>query len=792
VSIAAGTRFGHYQIVSPLGSGGMGDVYLARDTRLERNVAIKVLPRHLQQDDDARARFAREAKAISSLNHPHILTIHEVGKARINREWRATHYIVMEYVEGDTLRNVMTRERDSGVLFEYLAQAADALAKAHAAGIIHRDLKPENIMVSADGYVKVLDFGLAKIVAGEAGMDVVTARFHTQEGMVMGTVGYMSPEQVQGRPIDHRSDIFSFGCILYEAVTLRQAFDAEGLVDTLHKIIRADYERLPTSVPASVRAVVNKCLAKDPADRYASMKDVSSALRQSKRWIEMPLAVPRPQAGDTTLSPTVRRPKVKSGTARASARIKSVAVLPFANTNDDPNMDYLSDGITESIILSLSHLRKLKVMARSTVFTYKGRDVTPQQVGQELHVTSVVTGRVHRIGENFVLNIELVNARDGSHVWGERYRRRFADIFDVQEEVATQISESLKLELTTSEKERLARRPTKKSEAYELYLKGRYYANKRTLDGVQRAVQTFQEAIAVDSRFALAYSGLADCYAILSSRSFGPPSEGYAKVEEVARTAIRLDATLAPPHATLASLEFLYRWNWSAAEREFHEALQLDLNYSTAHHWYSIYLNCMGRHEEAIREARAALEIDPLTLLLNVHAADTLYFAGRFDEAIAQCRRTQDLDQNYFWTYFVLGKCYEAMGDPEEAIRQFERAIELEGRYPELVACLACSTAMLGRKKEARQLLDELVALSGSEYVSPRFLAEVHLALGEEEESLAKLAEYLRGRGELEQVLVGPRFAALRGDPRFDATLDSVGFPIERRPTERLAPISDP
>jgi serine/threonine protein kinase/tetratricopeptide (TPR) repeat protein len=763
----------------------MGDVYLARDTRLDRNVAIKVLPRHLQQDDDARARFAREAKAISSLNHPHILTIHEVGKARVKGQWRATHYIVMEYVDGDTLRNVMGRERDSGVMFEYLAQAADALAKAHAAGIVHRDLKPENIMVSADGYVKVLDFGLAKIVAGDTGVDAITARFHTQEGMVMGTVGYMSPEQVQGRPVDHRSDIFSFGCILYEAVTFKPAFDEEGVVDTMHKILRADYERLPTSVPPGVRAVVNRCLAKDPAERYASMKDVASALRQSKRWFELPVA--RPAPGETASPSSLRRPRAKSGQARrSSVRIKSVAVLPFANTNDDPNMDYLSDGITESIILSLSHLRKLKVMARSTVFTYKGREVTPQQVGQELHVSSVVTGRVQLIGENFLLNLELVNAKDGSHVWGERYRRRFADIFEVQEEIATQISESLKLQLTTSEKERLARRPTKKSEAYELYLKGRYYANKRTLEGVRRAVQTFEEAIAVDSRFALAYSGLADCYAILSSRSFGPPSEGYAKVEEAARAAIRLDATLAPPHATLASLEFLYRWNWNEAEREFQEALHLDPNYPTTHHWYSIYLNCMGRHDEAIRQARAALEIDPLALLLNVHSADTLYFAGRFDEAIAQCRRTLDLDQNYFLTYFVLGKCHEARGELQEAIAQFERAIGLVGRYPELVACLACSTALLGRTEDARDLLHELETLSSREYIAPRFLAEVHLALGEKEAALAKLADYLRERGELEQVLVGPRFAALRDDPRFDAMLESVGFPVERWPTERL------
>ncbi len=765
----------------------MGDVYLARDTRLDRNVAIKVLPRHLQQDDDARARFSREAKAISSLNHPHILTIYEVGKARIRGEWRATHYIVMEFVDGDTLRNVMTREHDSGVIFEYLAQAADALAKAHSAGIVHRDLKPENIMVSADGYVKVLDFGLAKIVTSEAGVDAVTARFQTQEGMVMGTVGYMSPEQVQGRPVDQRSDIFSFGCILYEVVTSKQAFEAEGVIDTLHKIIRADYERLPTSVPASVRSVVNKCLAKDPADRYASMKDVAGALRQSKRWLELPRAALVP-ARDPASLPASRRSRPKSSGVRTSVRIKSLAVLPFANTNDDPNMDYLSDGITESIILSLSHLGKLKVMARSTVFTYKGRDVTPQEVGHDLHVTAVVTGRVHRIAENIVLNIELVNARDGSHMWGERYRRRFADIFDVQEEVATQISESLKLQLTTSEKERLAKRPTKKSEAYELYLKGRYYANKRTLEGLHRAVQIFEEAIAVDSRFALAYSGLADCYAILSSRSFGPPSEGYAKVEEAARTAIRLDATLAPPHAALASLEFLYRWNWNEAEREFQEALRLDPNYPTAHHWYSIYLNCMGRHEEAIREARAALDIDPLTLLLNVHAADTLYFAGRFDDAIVQCRRTMDLDQNYFLTYFVLGKCQEAKGELPEAIAQFDRAISLVGRYPELLACLACSKALLGLTDEARQLLRELEELSSHEYVSLRFLAEVHLALGDRDVALAKLTEYLRERGELEQVLVGPRFAALRDDPRFETMLTSVGFPGERRPTERLAP----
>lgn len=765
MSIPAGTRLGHYEIVWQIGSGGMGEVYLAKDNRLGRKVAIKFLPKFLQQDDEARQRFEREARAVSSLNHPHILTIHEFGEVQFEGDTHTTHYMVTEFIEGETLRDLMHTERDGKKIIEYLAQAADALAKAHSARMVHRDLKPENIMITNDGYAKVLDFGLAKRVTANRmeSSRAPTAHYETQEGFFVGTVGYVSPEQARSAAVDHRADVFSFGCILYEAVTGHRAFEAGSIIDTLHQVIHSRPTPVPEEVPREIRRVIERCLAKSPEDRYDSMKVVAQELRESTKSFVIP-SVP------------LLKPKGRSS-ARQSARLRSIAVLPFVNTSGDPDTEYLSDGLTESIILSLSQLRKLKVMARSTVFAYKGTEISPQQIARDLRVGSIVTGRVRHVSGDLLIHIELVNARDGSHLWGDRYRRPFSDLLDVQEEIARQISENLKLQLSNLEKKRLARRPTRRTEAYNLYLKGRYHANKRTLEGVRRAAQYFEDAIAIDSQYALAHAGLADCYAILSSRALASPEEGYPKAEQAARTAIELDPTLAAPHATLGSLQLLYHWNWGEAEREFRESLDLDPDYPTAHHWYSVYLNTMGRHDEAIREAGAALELEPLSLLLNVHLADMLYYGRQIDAAVDQSLRAIELDENFFLGHFLLGRCLEAQGDVEKAIRCYEYAIQLEGRYPELLAELACAKASLGDTTAARHVLSELEEISRTEFVSPRFFAEVHAALGDDSAALEALETHFRRRGELEQILVGPRFEQVRRNLRFDEMLVRVGFP---------------
>ncbi|HEX7155060.1 MAG TPA: protein kinase [Thermoanaerobaculia bacterium] len=792
MTIETGTRIGRYEVVSPIGSGGMGEVYLARDTRLERDVAIKLLPPHLQQDEDSLQRFEREAKIISGLNHPHILTIHEVGKVRLRGNWRATHYMVTEFIDGVTLRELMQRENEGRRMIDFLAQVAEALQKAHNAGIVHRDLKPENIMITNDGYAKVLDFGLAKVYGSWFNStrskpvplddDVAqTERFQTQQGTVIGTVGYMSPEQVQGKIIDHRSDIFSFGCILYEVLAGHRAFEAEGLIDTLHLIIHGSPAPMPGSVSSELRQIVDRCLAKKSDLRFDSMKAVAVALRQAGWQWE---GVVRPTTG--------KKARSVNTTGRVSGRIKSIAILPFANTSNDPEMEYLSDGITESIIHTLSRVgKRLKVMARSTVFTYKGRDLPPQQLGEEMDVTAVVTGRVQRVGSTLIITVELVSTRDGSQIWGDRFRRPFSDVFEVQDEIATQISEQLKVKLTTTEKRRLARRPTRHSAAYELYLKGRFHVNKRTTEGVQRAIEQFERAIEVDPKYALAYAGLADCYMVLSSRFLASPDEGYARVESAARKAISIDPTLAEPHATLAALQFLYRWNWADADREFRQAIHLDPNYATAHHWYSAFLSWMEHHDDALREGKIAADLEPLSLLLNINYADLLYFAGRHDDALVASRKVLELEPDFFLAHLLVSRIYSTKEMYTDALQSVQTAIAAESaEYPELIGGLGYIYGRMGARDRAVAVLQRLDDMSREpdRFVAGIFFAEVCMGMGDVDRALEYAESFFRTRGDVGELLVGPRFAPLRADPRFTKMLRKIGFPPREWDPKPIAP----
>lgn len=761
--IESGTRVGHYEIIEPLGSGGMGEVYRARDSRLERSVAIKLLPQELQQDAEAMARFQREARIISGLSHPHILTIHEVGKARLPGAWRATHYMVTEFIDGVTMRQVMSSETNAAKLLEYLAQVADGLLKAHTAGVVHRDLKPENIMITRDGYAKVLDFGLAKLVGAFSSDERArTERFNTQQGIVIGTVGYMSPEQVQGKPLDHRSDMFSFGCILYEILAGRRAFEAAGLVDTLHLIVHGAMEPLPSSVAPELRRVVERCLAKKKSARYASMRVVANALRETSR------------AWEAVVRPASRRVRAES----SSSRIKAIAVMPFLNAGKDPETEYLSDGITETIIQLLSRVgRRLKVMARTTVFAYKDREYTPQMLADELGVTSVVMGRVRQVGTALVITVELVNTQDGTQIWGENYRTSLTDVFDVHDAIASQIAEQLRLKLTTSERRRLAHRQTRKKEAYQLYLKGRFHMNRRTTESMQRAIELFEEAMASDPAYALAHAGLADCYVLLAGRFLAPPIEAYARAEEAARKAIQLDPALAEGHATMGTLQFVHRWSWTEADREFRKAIELDPSYVTGHHWYSVFLNSMGRYDQALKEARIALDLDPLSLVLNSQYAEVLYFSGRLEDSLLHCRKTLELEPSNFLVQLLMSRVLVSMRRHKESLAAIETAITSAGRYPELLATLAFIHVSMGKVSRARAILQELQEMTARTFVSPIFLAEVFLALGDVEAALTHVESFLRMHGEPVDLLVGPRFETLRRDSRYDEMIERVGFP---------------
>jgi serine/threonine-protein kinase len=757
--LEAGTRIDHYEILSPLGSGGMGEVYRARDHHLGRDVAIKLLPPHLQQDNESLARFEREAKIISGLNHPHIITIHSVGQVRLPGQVRATHYMVTEFIDGMTLRDLMHREKRGKKLIQYLAQAADALQKAHGAGVVHRDLKPENIMITSDGYAKVLDFGLAKYFEAEP---AAADPFQSQAGIVIGTIGYMSPEQVQGKPLDHRSDIFSFGCILYEVLAGRRPFAAVNMIDRLHEIVHATAPPLPGNVSPALNTIVSRCMAKKRGSRYASMRAVAEAMRGAiSDWDGVVRKGSRAARAITTSTP----------------RGRSIAVLPFANISGDPETEYLSDGITETITHALCRVgRRLKVIAHTTAFAYKGKEYSPQQVGAELGITHVVTGQAQRLGGMLVMSAGLVSTRDGTQIWGERFRTPFSDVFEVYDSIAGQISEQLRLKLTTSERRRMARRQTRKSEAYELYLKGRFHLNKRTTEGVDRAIEFFEAAVDVDPKYALAHAGLADCHMVLGGRFLAPGDVAFTRGQDAARRAIELDPDLGEPHATLGGLHFL-QWNWADADREFKVAIELNANYSTAHHWYSAFLNSMDHREAALYEARLALDLDPMSLLVRAHYADILYFNGRYEESLMYCREILDLEPKFFLVQILVARIHAVRGDNEDALRAVNRAIDQAGRVPELLATLGYIHGVMSNEESARQILAELKAMSATTFVSPLFLGEVAMALGDTEAALGHFEAFFRMHGELGEILVGPRFADIRKEPGFQQMLERVGFP---------------
>jgi TolB-like protein len=588
VTLATGTKLGPYEILAPLGVGGMGEVYRARDKKLDRDVAIKVLPQSVAADPDSLARFEREAKAVAALSHPNILSIFDFGTHE------GISYAVMELLEGETLRGKF----DTGPIpqkqaVDYALQIAKSLSAAHEKGVVHRDLKPENLFVMKDGHLKILDFGLAKRVEAIAPSEETSAPTvsrHTEPGTVMGTVGYMSPEQVRGRPADHRSDIFSFGAVLYEMLTGRRAFRGDTAVETMNAILKEEPPGVAGSasgVSPALERVVRHCLEKSPEERFQSARDIAFALGEASSGSAAAPATPaaqppRPRA----LRPFLWAAGVAAALAALAAAvlwlrpgagaIDSLAVLPFVNAGGDPNAEYLSDGITESLINSVSQIPGIRVVSRASAFHYKGKDLGARTVGRELGVRAVLTGRIVQRGDAFSIRAELVDARDDTHLWGEEYNRRLSDILAVQEEIARDISEKLRLRLTGQEKKRLTKRYTENAEAYALYLRGRYHWNKRTGEDLQKGIGYFQQAIEKDPTYALAYAGLADSFAILYDYAGLPSSETFPKAKAAALKALEIDDTLAQAHAALAFVHEDFDWDFSAAEKEFRRAIELD------------------------------------------------------------------------------------------------------------------------------------------------------------------------------------------------------------------------
>jgi serine/threonine protein kinase/Tfp pilus assembly protein PilF len=617
----------------------MGEVYRAKDLRLEREVAIKVLPEQFAQDPQRLARFEQEAKAVAALAHPNILVLYDFGREQ------GIPFAVTELLEGTDLRGrLAVSSLPWRQVLEIGAAVADGLAAAHAKGIIHRDLKPENLFLAADGRVKILDFGVARIetspVAGlETGPHVAAC---TDPGTVMGTIRYMAPERIRGLPGDARGDLFSLGCVLYEMVTGRRPFQGKTVAEITAAILRDEPPALAgvrTDVPPAVEHVIRQSLAKEPAERPASAHDLACALRGLLSDSDVAACL-------TTTE--WNRPQQLRG---RRAALPSLAVLPLANSNLDPDTECVSDGITEGIINALSQLPGLRVLARSTVFCYKGRERDPREIGRALKVRAVLSGQLIRRGDHLVLKAELVNVKDGSLLWGEQYNRKMSEVFAVERAIAQEIAGKLHLRLTGEQKRRLGQPLTSNPEAYKFYLRGRHHCNKRTEEGLKRSIKLFEQAIDVDPTYALAYTGVADAYLNLGGWGRLSFRDAYPRAKAAATRALAIDEALAEAHVSLAMVQKEYDWDWPSAGRAYERALELNPNYAVAYQWYGEYLAAIGRHQEAITAFERAIELDPLSLIIHATLGrHGYYFARQYDQAITQLQKTLDMEVN-FWVW---------------------------------------------------------------------------------------------------------------------------------------------
>ena len=813
-----GVCFGHYEIIGQIGAGGMGEVYLAKDKRLDRNVAIKILNQKFAQHESNLERFTKEAKAASALNHPNILVIHEIG------ETENTHYIVGEYIEGKTLRETL-REKplDLNNLLEIAIQIAAALSTAHAAHIIHRDIKPENIIVRPDGLVKVLDFGLAKLIVNEPiGFEGTTVKENeTAKGVILGTVQYMSPEQARGQRVDARSDIFSFGILVYEMLAGRTPFAGDSISETFANLINTEPQplsRFAANLPDQLQRIVSKMLRKDKDARYQTMKGLLADLKELKENLALnkrlekshsskanTMAILPASTDDATLQIAandhgfirqIKRHKTLTAfTALAvllaaigfgfwffvyraanTKQIESIAVLPFENVSGNAELEYLSDGMTEMLINSLSQLPKLNVKARSSVFRYKGKEIQLAKIGQELNVQAILTGRVMHRGQDLALSVELIDAATENVLWDAIYSRPMTNLTALQSDIARDVAGKLRTRLSSTDRQRVTKSYTDNAEAYRLYLKGRYFWDKRNKEGMENAIKNYNEAIALDPNYALAYAGLADCYLFPQGE---PPQVTIPKTRALATKALELDDTLAEAHATLAFIKMRYDYDWIGAEQEFKQSAELNPNYPVTHQFYGTFLVNTGKTDEGLRETNRALELDPLSVTINWSLGLNLYHARRYDEAIAQFQKILQMDASHELTYSSLAAAYARKGMYADAIATQQKLIALRKNSPrdEAQFNLAYIYAVSGRREEARRILEELKNEPKRDYRSSR-VAKIYVALGERDEALAWLDRAYENRDfDVIFLKVDPTLDPLRDDPRFQDLMRRVGLP---------------